>query len=156
MNLKLASVSEELTKFYNQRIANKKAAIQKYEIEEAINKIIKPPKEQKAASFLDYFNDFINDSRNGERLTEKGKKIQENTIKTYITTFNHLKFFSEKYKYDLQFNTINSNFFSLFLKYCTEKKITNNSIGRLVKIIKSFMHYTKIKKFMIMMISLKH
>lgn len=56
MNLKIASVSEELTKFYNQRLANNKAAIQKYEIEEAINKIIKPPKEQKTASFLDYFS----------------------------------------------------------------------------------------------------
>jgi len=43
MNSRLASISQELTQFYNHRLSTNSEPVQRKEIEETIIKIIKPP-----------------------------------------------------------------------------------------------------------------
>lgn len=45
----------------------------------------------------------------------------------------------------MTFERIDENFFISFIEYCTELKLTNNSVGRLIEIIKSFRHYYLLK-----------
>ena len=145
MNDRLNDITSQLIEFYNNRISINNQPIEREEVIRAIKSIIRPPAKPKQKSYLEYFNEFMTDSLQGNRLTEQGKPIQLSTVKSYQTTFNHLLEFEKKYNYKLEFNN-GDEFFSKFIQYCTGKKLTNNTIGRHAKIIKTFLHWAEKKK----------
>lgn len=105
----------------------------------------RPNTPKKVKPFIDYFQDFINDTESGARLSNDGKKIGASTLTGYYTTKNHLEEFLKTTKAGITFDDIDDSFFSSLIKYLTTKKLSNNSQGRFVKIIKTFMHYTSDK-----------
>lgn len=143
INQSLNNLKHQISNFHNIRIAidGMEAPVSRDEVIAKVKLLIKPVENNKTKSLMEYFQQFIDDSKSGLRLTEQGEPIQFTTIKTYQTCKNHLEKFIKEKKYPLTFEKINEDFFALFIQYCIEKKLTNNSIGRQTKIIKSFMHY---------------
>jgi site-specific recombinase XerD len=146
MNSKLNNITIQLIDFYNNRISVNKQPIERNEIIHAVKSIIRPTEKIKQKSFLEYYEQFMNDSLNGDRLTEQGKPIQPSTVKAYQSTFTHLKVFEIKNKFKLDFNNDN-DFFNKFIQYCAGVNLTNNTIGRHVKTLKSFLIWAKKKNF---------
>jgi len=67
---------------------------------------------------------------------------QPSTIKCYRTTFNHLKYFSKRYKGSLNFEKIDFDFESSLRKYfIDDAKLTNNTIAKNFKVLKTFLNY---------------
>jgi site-specific recombinase XerD len=90
-------------------------------------------KERITFGFYEAFEEYI-------RETE-GKKT-EGVKKIYESTLNKLKTFDKKTGYRLTFDSIDSKFENKFTKYLmTEFDLVNNTIGRYIKTIKSFMQF---------------
>ncbi len=94
-------------------------------------------------SFIDQL---IKNSKSGNRLTEDGKKISPNTVKSYITTYNHLKKFQKVYKIKIDFDTINLDFYDDFVGNFIKNNYAVNSIGKNIKNLKVFMRESADKK----------
>jgi site-specific recombinase XerD len=149
INDKLDKFRVQLNGFYDMILKEKKRPPLKDETKNAIRAILNDkdiknlnlPKKKREKSFLGYFKEFIRNTNNGDRLSEKGTRIGNSTISTYHTTLNHLKSFAEQAKFHLSFDNINDSFFSSFSKYLSKNNINNNSQGKYIKVIKSMMHY---------------
>ncbi len=94
---------------------------------------------QKKIDFVTFVESLIQDSKEGIRLTDKGKKLSPFTILGYGTTLNHLKDFNEKTRYPINFNSINKQFYSKFVQYLQKNNYSTNAIGTNIKRIKVFM-----------------
>ena len=123
----------------------------KFALDEIINnriiKINKSRNEKNPISFMKAFNLFIEETKSGARLSTGGKRIQSSTITSYVTTQNHLIELFKRKKAEIYFDDINDTFFANLTNYLTEKCLANNSQGRLVKIVKTFMHWSLEKGF---------
>ena len=89
-------------------------------------------------TFFKFFTDFIERSKNGTRLSDKGQPITAGTVKTYDTTKAVLEKYQNHSKKKIDFETIDMAFYSDFKKYLTlTLKLSTNYIGKHVKTIKT-------------------
>jgi integrase len=143
----LDKLNVKLNEYYDTIKREKKRPPTQAEVKRAIKAILKDKeikepiiKQKKQRTFMENFDEFIKDSESGDRLSN-GKKVQLNTIKTYITTKNHLEGYVSTTKNELTFEGMDNNFFASFTKYLSnKKKLSNNSQGKAIKVIKTFMH----------------
>ena len=87
-----------------------------------------------------YINKYFIEISNGIRLTNKGKKYKDSTIKTFkgfISIFNKFQKHKNR-KYD--YNDITIDFYNDFTAFLTSLNYSPNTIGRHVKSIKIIMH----------------
>ncbi|MFA6924917.1 MAG: site-specific integrase [Bacteroidales bacterium] len=88
----------------------------------------------KGLSFIEFVQNFINDCEKGKYKREKG------TIKNYKGTLNHVKDFDVNVK-AFDFTTLNKDLYDCFTFYLrSEKKLAENSVGKIIKNIKSFIN----------------
>ena len=76
-----------------------------------------------------------------ERYMEECKNRRgTSTLKKYTSSFNHLRNYSTRKKKSIDFDDIDSDFFVKFNDFLiNEKKLTNNTIAKYIKVIKTFM-----------------
>jgi site-specific recombinase XerD len=66
----------------------------------------------------------------------------EGTVKALKSAYNKLCAFERQTKYTLSFESINKNFYDLYMNYLiNDCKHLNNTIGRFIKVLKFFMNY---------------
>lgn len=148
INDKLDEIKYKLNNFYDE-IRHQKRYPEEDEVKNYISLISKDKlpknsstnKNEKVMSFYDHFLRFMNDTKNGVRLSSSGKRIQSSTFKSYITTQNHLKEFLSTTKTEYNFDNIDDKFFAEITKYFSKHNLSNNTQGRAIKIIKTFLHY---------------
>ena len=102
------------------------------------NKIVDPPKQVNL--FTAFIQTIIDETKRGERTTEKGMHFQPRTIMSYTTTLNSLKEYEKSIKKHLKFSDINITFYNKYLKYLNDKKYSVNTIGSHIKVIKVMMN----------------
>lgn len=93
-------------------------------------------------SFLEYFQDFINRTTNGQRINPKSRKpVRETSVRGYQTTLNHLKEFSKSWSRNLDFDTVDIDFHSDFTKYLVSPPnlLSANTVGSHIQRIKAVM-----------------
>ncbi len=97
--------------------------------------------ENRVRSFMEYFEEFIKRSGNGERISPKTKKATvENTNKGYTTTFNHLKAFLSTYRRNIDFETVDLEFYNDYLRFLTHTvQLQPNTMGDHIKRIKTIL-----------------
>ena len=142
----LDRITVRLNEYFDEIKREKKRTPKIFEVKNAIKAILHDkqikepsPKPKTQKTLMQYFDEFIKDSEKGDRLS-KGNRIQLNTIKTYITTKHHLEAFVTATNNELTFEGMDEKFFSSFSKFLAKKKLSNNSQGKAVKIIKTFLH----------------
>ena len=96
-------------------------------------------------SFTVFYEDIIKQMINGGRVQIKtGKPYSKATIKIYINTLNRIKEFQKTRRRILDFNTIDSEFYSDFIEYLSKRlKLANNTIGKDIKTIKTILNEAK-------------
>jgi integrase len=75
----------------------------------------------------------------GNEILNRGKERNPNTIKSYVSTKNHLEGFQKSTKYRVDFDTINLDFYYQFVSYLKKKGLSANTIGKYLKNVKTFM-----------------
>lgn len=93
---------------------------------ELSDNILKP----KQLSFFEFIENYIEESKLNK---SKG------TIKVYNTTFTYLKEYAEKYK-PINFESITLEFYNHYLGFLKKHNLSNNTVGKHIKTIKSFMN----------------
>lgn len=87
----------------------------------------KPKDIDKRFTFFGYFEDLIEKSESGERVNPKtSKPISPNTIKTYKTTEKLLKEFQRTTRRNVDFNTIDLEFYEALKKYTLTNRYSDN------------------------------
>lgn len=90
-------------------------------------------KKKRSFTFYDAFNEYIKEAEINKTVNSK---------RIYQVTRDKIKAFDSESRYLLNFDNIDSKFESKFTEYLmTEHGLVNNTIGRYIKTIKSFMHF---------------
>ena len=83
-------------------------------------------------TLFDFIENYIEESRNFK---------QKSTVTVYKTTQKHLINYSVKTKTNVDFDSINLNFYSSFMKYLSKDlEMSNNTVGKYIKTLKSFLN----------------
>lgn len=138
LNLKLADFKKFILKkiteynFYNIS-----------EIETQLKKDIdiyfgKTPKAKKL-DFYTFSNQFIELSKN-RIIDNTGRTLSNRTIKEYERTIDLLKDFEKKHHYPINFDSVNMDFYSLFIEYLESLDFSLNTIGKFIKQLKVFLN----------------
>ena len=93
--------------------------------------------ENRGEEKIDLFGLIDRFCRNEILMNGRGRNL--NTIKTYISTRNHLKAFVKATRYKVDFETINLDFYYRFVNYLKDEGLSANTIGKYLKNIKTFM-----------------
>ena len=92
------------------------------------DKIVK----RRKITFLEFIEEFIEQSENVKR---------KSTITVYKTTLKHLRNFSKESNKSINFDSINLSFYNSFMKYLSvELEMSNNTVGKYIKTIKTFLN----------------
>ena len=102
------------------------------------NKIVDPPKQVNL--FTAFIQTIIDETKRGERTTDKGMHFQPRTIMSYTTTLNSLKEYEKHIKKHLKFSDIDIKFYNKYVKYLNDKNYSVNTIGSHIKVIKVMMN----------------
>lgn len=97
---------------------------------------------EKRLTFMSFFQDIINRSKEGTRLHHKtGKPINSNTLKTYTTTYKHLCDFQTLKRKSIDFESITLEFYADYTEYLIKNlKLSTNTVGKHIQIIKLMMN----------------
>ncbi|MEI8280527.1 MAG: phage integrase SAM-like domain-containing protein, partial [Bacteroidota bacterium] len=104
---------------------------------EQVDKVLAPKKETRVL-IADFFQTFIDDSRNKRRLGQDGKAIMSGTIATYETCKKHFIEFQDKQRRKYYFTDLDQRLIdSLSAYFINEKKLAFNGVGKHMKTFKS-------------------
>ena len=129
INAILDSIENEIASIIREGIFNKKY----YSVNDVKNRFLKKTDQHKFADFLNCYDLFIKKSS----ITKSPL-----TIKAYKSTKNLLCDYSTRKSIPLKFETMNKNFYNELVEFLiTEKNMLNNSIGKHIKTLKTFLNY---------------
>lgn len=120
-------------------------------IKDKFNEFVSPTPPIKIPTLFEFIDSFIIQAKDGINTTTK-KAVSNETIKSYLVTNNILKLFSKEV-YRLTYENITMQFYNDFIKYCENKQLSFNYIGKHIKTLKTFMakaielNYTTNKDF---------
>ena len=99
-------------------------------------------KVEQSKDLLQLFQSIIDQSKNGTRLNPKsGHPINPNTIKTYVTTLNHLKEFEKIKRRKIDFESIDLDFYKDYTEYLIKGlKTRTNAAMKKIQVFKLIMN----------------
>ncbi len=106
------------------------------EIDQKKNEVVGNPKR---IGFFDFIRQIINESKNGSRLTNNGKRISSFTIKGYVTTLNFLEIFQKSRNERIDFESITLDFYNDWVNWFYKRNKSKNTVGKHIKNLKVFM-----------------
>jgi integrase len=129
-------------------LKSKRVTLTKDIIREQILAYLNPDLSDDEASeltLLSFIDHFIETSPQRVNI-ESGKHINERTIKKYRTTVRVLREFASTYKGNLDFDSINLEFYDAFTSYLTKKKgLAVNTVGKYIQALKVFLNEATVK-----------
>lgn len=147
-NARLNKVQQHIENAYR-RFKNDNEGREPYpaELRPIVSQILAPnkgvSKEPERVTFLSYFGEFTERSLQGNRI-KKGKDARAtgyNTNKGFTTTLNHLKAFAIQWRRQMDFDSVDLDFYHDYTSYLTnEKKLSLNTVGDHFKRIKTVLH----------------
>jgi integrase len=95
---------------------------------------LKVPEKNNNNDFFSLFNSFIK---------QRESTHASSTIKNYNDTLNYYEDYRDYSGFSFSFKNINQVFYDNFIQYLiSERELSNNTIGRVIKILKAFMTWT--------------
>jgi len=102
----------------------------------------KEHKQDKIKTLFGFFEELINQTKNGGRLQPiTGKPYSPATIQVYNNTLNRLRSFAAKYRRKIDFPSIDIDFYTDFTEYLSKGlKLASNTIGKDIKTLKTVLN----------------
>ena len=142
LNGYLQDLRKAISDYYNEETDYKNTITKKEmkaKVDEILNNGVKASNKNK--SVLEVFEVFMNKYR------INGVKPSRSTIRNYKNTYNKLKRFQRTQGTELQFNDIDEDFYNDLCDYLFDKGNNNNSVGTMVKQLKTFMKWAQKRKY---------
>jgi integrase len=98
-----------------------------------------PDDQPKVQTFFEFTEQFLEDCKNGKRLTSQNRRYTLGSVKNYTTTLNRLKEYQKVYPIRLDFDAFTLTFYGKFKKYLTTQGFAINTIGNFIKNVKIFL-----------------
>lgn len=113
-------------------------------LEQVIDKFYFPDKykliKEKPNTLFEYINEFIK-TAHLRKDKDTGRILSKNSLQQYLATYKHLQSFATKRKKkDFDFEDVNTKFYEGFVSYLQGLGFTNNSIGKHIKVLKTFIN----------------
>lgn len=110
------------------------------EMKELLDIRLRKIQQKEKKDLFGFIEQFISEAKNRFN-SETGKSLAKGTIGIYQTTLNTLKDYSTKKRKRIDFDTIDLNFYQEYTEYLSkEKDFANNTLGKHIKTIKTFMN----------------
>ena len=101
----------------------------------------KPIIDDMKETFFGYFDDLLDRTEKGLRLTKKDKPYSKDTIKAYRTTYKLLKELERTKGNKVDFESMGMTFYDALRKYTTsDLNMSTNTIGKHIKIVKTVLN----------------
>lgn len=91
----------------------------------------------------DYIVQFITDLKTGKRLTQSGMMYKPSSIKNYDAFKVQFDAYQKDQGQILDYHDIDFHFYNSFIGYFVEKNYSSNTIGRLIKHLKTLMRASR-------------
>ncbi len=100
------------------------------------------PLKDKLHTFFGFYEDFIESRQSGGRLRSKiARRFKPSTVQVYKNTYNRLKGFQIKRNKEIDFQTIDFDFYNEFMEYLTrDLNLSTNTIGKDIKTLKTVLN----------------
>lgn len=114
-------------------------------IQKQLNQSMVSTRKPKKLGLFEAFEQLIEESLNGERLDDFGKRFSYRTVQKYRTCLNFLR---EFYKiYPFTFDTIDQEFYKRILTYLNSKNYRPNTVGKYIQTLKAFLLFATEKGY---------
>jgi len=131
LNMWLDKMDNEIKAVFRE-INYEKKQLAKEQILRRINQRLFNKTSNKIPSLLEFIDSFIKES---------SKIKSSSTVKTYVTTYRHLKSYVSHHSIELDYSDINLNFYNSFLTYLThDLTLSKNTVGKHIQVFKTFMN----------------
>lgn len=114
-------------------------------IQHQLNPSVGVTTKAKKLAFFDVFDLLIEESLNGDRLDDFGKRFSYRTVQKYRTCLNLLKEFHKIYPFT--FETIDQEFYKRILTYLNSKNYRPNTVGKYIQTLKAFLLFATEKGY---------
>lgn len=74
-------------------------------------------------------------------ISEAQRTKSRAVVQVYRSTWQHLRFFQEAKGYKIAFENITPRFYNQWLDYFYDREFVDNTVGKYVKTLKSFLHF---------------
>lgn len=138
INSKLTSFKNFVIKKINNYDFNNNTEIE-LALKKDVNIYFGKNKEVEKLTFYTFSQQFIEQSKN-RIIDSTGRTLSCRTIKEYERTLDLLRDFENINKYKISFESINMDFYVLFVEYLESLDFSLNTIGKFIKQIKVFMN----------------
>lgn len=132
INTRLDTIKGTIEKCYNDYLNDHNAEPSPATFKKLIDEALGRSKDVKL-NFFEYFNDFIERTKSGQRQTAKGILISPTKYRTYRTTLNRLK----EFRSNIDFDTIDIEFYNGFITWLRKQGYAENYVGGHIKNLKS-------------------
>ena len=138
---KLNEIENEVIKLYSY-LASHKLPISDQRFRQELDKSFR--KETKVNSpqtvtFNSFLKNFIADIKEGNRLTNEGKRYEIDSVKSYLSFQVQFDLYQTKRRKKIDFEDITMDFYNDFLLFLTQKGYMTNTIGKNISRIKKLM-----------------
>ncbi len=110
------------------------------ELKELLDIRLRNIQQKQKKNLFGFVEQFISEAKSRFN-SETGKALATGTIRIYQTTLNTLKEYAAQKKVRIDFDVIDMNFYQAYTEYLSkEKNFANNTLGKHIKTIKTFMN----------------
>lgn len=144
VNDKLANIESRLTEEFNKLYYNNKLNKQMFAeiIRGVIDEVVRGLKKHPEKTLLSAFRQMIDNRKSGKEVIERtGKYFSKAVIDSYESTFTHLSNYEKIKGKLLTFDNVDKVFYSDFVRYLINQGLTDNTVGKHIKILKVFMKW---------------
>lgn len=115
------------------------------ELGKVYNKESNTAKEKKI-TLNDYIEQYINEIKSGERLTEKLERYKYNTIKSYNGFQSQFNEYQKVKRKKIDFEDVTMDFYDKFISFFNSKNYSPNTIGKHIKNLKTVVRAAREEK----------
>lgn len=135
INTRLDKIKGEIEKCYYGYLNANDAEPSPTVFRKLIDEVLGRAKEKKL-NFYEYFQDFIDRTKAGQRQTARGIIVNPSKAKMYSTTYNKLQNFNPK----LDFDNIDLDFYQDFVTWLRKKGYAENNVGGHIQRVKAVLN----------------
>ena len=143
---KLNEIENEVIKLYNYLTVQKLPIYDerfRQELDKSFRKENKVSSAIQTLNFNTFLKNFITDIKEGNRLTNEGKRYAPESVKNYLTFQVQFNLYQTKRRRKIDFEDITMDFYNDFVLFLTQKGYMPNTIGKNVSRIKKLMDVAK-------------
>lgn len=114
-------------------------------IQQQFNPSKEPTTKARQLGFFEVFDQLIEESLNGDRLDDFGKRFSYKTVQKYRTCLNLFKEFHKIYPFT--FETIDQEFYKRIITYLNSRNYRPNTVGKYIQTLKAFLLFAMEKGY---------